>query len=67
MALGLVSNHGEVESAEYLQRRLDEATRYLPLEQLALCPRCGFGSALTEDHQWGKLQVIQQVADTVWR
>jgi 5-methyltetrahydropteroyltriglutamate--homocysteine methyltransferase len=64
--LGLVSNHGDVESAGYLQQRLDEATRYLPLEQLALCPRCGFGSALTEDQQWGKLEVIQRVADRVW-
>jgi 5-methyltetrahydropteroyltriglutamate--homocysteine methyltransferase len=64
--LGLVSNHGAVETPEYLEQRLDEATRYLPLEQLAICPRCGFGSALTEDQQWGKLEVIQRVADEVW-
>lgn len=64
--LGLVSNHGEVESPDYLEQRLADATRYLPLEQLAICPRCGFGSALSEDQQWGKLQAIQQVADEVW-
>jgi 5-methyltetrahydropteroyltriglutamate--homocysteine methyltransferase len=64
--LGLVSNHGDVETSQYLRERLEEATRYLPLEQLALCPRCGFGSALTEDQQWGKLEVIQRVADEVW-
>ncbi|MBV9329176.1 MAG: hypothetical protein JO352_36190 [Chloroflexi bacterium] len=65
--LGLVSNHGDVESPDYLRQRLDEATRYLPLEQLAICPRCGFGSALTEEQQWGKLELIQRVADEVWR
>jgi 5-methyltetrahydropteroyltriglutamate--homocysteine methyltransferase len=64
--LGLVSNHGEVETLEYLRQRLDEASRYLPLEQLAVCPRCGFGSALTEEQQWRKLEVVQRVADDVW-
>ena len=59
--LGLVSNHGDVETPEYVKARLDEAARYLPLDQLAICPRCGFGSALTEDQQWGKLDVIQRV------
>lgn len=64
--LGLVSNHGEVESAAYLKERLTEASRILPLEQLALCPRCGMGSAPDEDTQWGKLRVIQEVAQEVW-
>jgi 5-methyltetrahydropteroyltriglutamate--homocysteine methyltransferase len=64
--LGLVSNHGEVESEDYLKRRLDEASGYLPLEQLGLCPRCGLSSSLTEEQQWGKLRVIQTVADAVW-
>jgi 5-methyltetrahydropteroyltriglutamate--homocysteine methyltransferase len=56
-----------VETPEYLEGRLEEATRYLPLEQLALCPRCGFGSASNEQQQWGKLRVIQQVSDAVWK
>jgi 5-methyltetrahydropteroyltriglutamate--homocysteine methyltransferase len=64
--LGLVSNHGEIESPDWVKQRLDEATRYLPLEQLGLCPRCGLSSALTEEQQWGKLRLIQQVADEVW-
>jgi 5-methyltetrahydropteroyltriglutamate--homocysteine methyltransferase len=64
--LGLVSNHGEVETAEYLRDRLDEAARFLPLEQLAMCPRCGFGAAPSEEHQWAKLRAIQHVADKVW-
>jgi 5-methyltetrahydropteroyltriglutamate--homocysteine methyltransferase len=65
-ALGLVSNHGAVESAEYVKRRLDEASRFVPLERLALCPRCGLGSTITEERQWAKLRLIQEVADDVW-
>ena len=64
--LGLVSNHGEVESAEYVKHRLDEAATYLPLEQLGLCPRCGLSSSKSEETQWGKLRLIQSVADEVW-
>ncbi len=63
--LGLVSNHGEVETPDYLKRRLDEASRYLPLDQAAICPRCGL-SGVDEDTQWAKLRVIQQVANDVW-
>jgi len=63
--LGLVSNHGEVETADYLKRRLEEASQYVPLDQVAICPRCGFGSS-PEETQWGKLAVIQQVADETW-
>ena len=64
--LGLVSNHGAVESREYLQQRLAEASRVLPLDQLGLCPRCGLGSAPDEEHQWGKLRVVQEIANEVW-
>jgi 5-methyltetrahydropteroyltriglutamate--homocysteine methyltransferase len=64
--MGLVSNHGEVESAAYLKQRLDDAAQILPLEQLALCPRCGMGAARNEEQQWGKLRVIQEVAEEVW-
>jgi 5-methyltetrahydropteroyltriglutamate--homocysteine methyltransferase len=66
VVLGLVSNHGELESPEYLKRRLDEASAFVPLERLGLCPRCGLSASITEDQQWGKLQVIQDVADSVW-
>jgi 5-methyltetrahydropteroyltriglutamate--homocysteine methyltransferase len=64
--LGLVSNHGEVESPAYLKQRLAEASHVLPLDQLGLCPRCGLGSSPDEEHQWGKLRVIQEVAQEVW-
>jgi 5-methyltetrahydropteroyltriglutamate--homocysteine methyltransferase len=63
--LGLISNHGEVETPQYLHQRLEEASRVLPLDQLALCPRCGFGSA-DEATQWGKFAVMQPVAREVW-
>jgi 5-methyltetrahydropteroyltriglutamate--homocysteine methyltransferase len=63
--LGLVSNHGDVETPEYLKRRLDEASKFIPLDQAAICPRCGFGSE-DEARQWAKLQVMTDVAKDVW-
>jgi 5-methyltetrahydropteroyltriglutamate--homocysteine methyltransferase len=72
IVLGLVSSKvPELESADALKRRIDEASRYIPLEQLALSPQCGFssnivGNLITEDDQWRKLELIQQVAADVW-
>jgi 5-methyltetrahydropteroyltriglutamate--homocysteine methyltransferase len=63
--LGLVSNHGEVETADYLKRRLEEASSFVSLDQVGICPRCGFGSA-DEQKQWGKLSRITEVARDVW-
>lgn len=65
--LGLVSNHGEPETLDYLVRRLDEASRYLPLEQMGVCPRCGLGSSPSPEQQWAKLQAVQDLAEHVWR
>jgi methionine synthase II (cobalamin-independent) len=73
VVLGLVSSKvGALESADELKRRIDEASRYIPVEQLALSPQCGFssnivGNLITEDDQWRKLELIQQVAADVWR
>jgi 5-methyltetrahydropteroyltriglutamate--homocysteine methyltransferase len=65
--LGLVSNHGELETRDFLRRRLDEATRYIPVERAAICPRCGFGSSNSgEEVVWRKLALIREVADEVW-
>ena len=72
VVLGLVtSKTGELESKDELKRRIDAAAKYLPLEQLALSPQCGFasteeGNALTEDQQWAKLELCVQVAEDVW-
>ncbi len=72
--LGLVSTkNAEIESAERLKRRIDEASRYLPLEQLAISPQCGFGSTapdkatLAEEEQWAKLERLLETARDVWR
>jgi 5-methyltetrahydropteroyltriglutamate--homocysteine methyltransferase len=72
VVLGLMtSKTGELESKDELKRRIDEAAKYLPLEQLALSPQCGFasteeGNILTEDAQWAKLKLIVDTAREVW-
>jgi 5-methyltetrahydropteroyltriglutamate--homocysteine methyltransferase len=63
--LGLISTRvPEVESMDDLQRRIEEASRYLPLEQLALSPRCGLG--LAEESIWRKVDVMLETAARVW-
>jgi 5-methyltetrahydropteroyltriglutamate--homocysteine methyltransferase len=65
--LGLVSNNGELESRDYLSRRLDEAIRHIPVDQVAICPRCGFGASnAAEEVVWAKLALIQATAAQVW-
>jgi 5-methyltetrahydropteroyltriglutamate--homocysteine methyltransferase len=72
VVLGLVSTKvPELESPDELKRKIDEASRHLPLEQLALSPQCGFssnivGNLLSEDDQWRKFDLIRQVAADVW-
>jgi len=72
VVLGLVTTKsGRLESADDLKRRIDEAARHLPLEQLCLSPQCGFsstaeGNDLTIDEQRAKLELIVQVAADVW-
>ena len=72
VVLGLVtSKTGELESKDELKRRIDAAARYLPLEQLALSPQCGFasteeGNLLTVEQQWAKLRLCVEVAQEVW-
>jgi len=64
--LGIASNHGPVEPIDYLKQRLDEASRYIDLEQVAVCPRCGMRRIATEEMQWDKLRALQAVAADVW-
>ena len=72
VVLGLVSSKlPELESQDQLKRRIDEASKYLPLENLALSPQCGFastmeGNLLTEDEQWRKLKLVVDAAKQVW-
>jgi 5-methyltetrahydropteroyltriglutamate--homocysteine methyltransferase len=72
VVLGLVTTKtGRLESKDDLKRRIDEAARYVPLEQLCLSPQCGFsstveGNALTYDEQRAKLALIVETAAEVW-
>lgn len=72
VVLGLVSTKvPQLETVEELKRRVDEASRYLPLEQLALSPQCGFASEITgnlvsEDDQKRKLEVVVETARQIW-
>jgi len=73
VVLGLVSSkRPQLEDANQLITRINEATRYIPLENLALSPQCGFastmeGNLLTEDEQWAKLRLVVETARAVWR
>jgi 5-methyltetrahydropteroyltriglutamate--homocysteine methyltransferase len=70
--LGLVTTKEPgLESRDALARRVDEAARYAPLEQLALSPQCGFasvaaGNLISEDDQWRKLELVVETARLVW-
>ncbi len=72
VVVGLItSKTGELESKDDIKRRLDEAARYAPLEQLCLSPQCGFasteeGNVLTEEQQWAKLRFVVEIAKEVW-
>jgi 5-methyltetrahydropteroyltriglutamate--homocysteine methyltransferase len=72
VVLGLVTTKkGAIEKKDDLKRRLDEAAKYVPLEQLCLSPQCGFsstveGNALTEAEQRAKLRLIVETAREVW-
>jgi 5-methyltetrahydropteroyltriglutamate--homocysteine methyltransferase len=72
VVLGLVSSkRPELEGGAELVRRIDEASKYVPLDRLALSPQCGFasmaeGNLLTEDDQWAKLRLVVETARTVW-
>jgi methionine synthase II (cobalamin-independent) len=72
VVLGLVTTkRGELEDPDVLKRRIDEASKYVPLDQLCLSPQCGFsstveGNVLTQADQVAKLQLIVDVAEDVW-
>jgi 5-methyltetrahydropteroyltriglutamate--homocysteine methyltransferase len=73
VVLGLVtSKSGTLEKKADVKKRIDEATKFAPLDQLALSPQCGFasteeGNILTEDAQWAKLEEIVEIAGEVWK
>ena len=72
VVLGLVTTkRGELETKDELKRRIEEASRYVDVDQLCLSPQCGFsstseGNDLTYDQQWAKLRLIVETAEEVW-
>ena len=72
VVVGLVTSKvGELESKDDIKRRLEEASKFAPIEQLALSPQCGFasteeGNILSEDEQWAKLRLCVELADEIW-
>ncbi len=72
VVLGLVTTKtGRLESKDEIKRRIDEAAKYISLDQLCLSPQCGFasteeGNVLAENEQWAKLQMIVELAEEVW-
>src|SRR5574341_1004066 len=72
IVLGLITTKtGALESADEVKRRIDEASRYVPIEQLSLSPQCGFssvvfGNNITVEAEHAKLSLVVKVADDVW-
>lgn len=72
VVLGLItSKRPELEDADLIKRRIHDAARYVPLENLYLSPQCGFasteeGNRLTEEEQWAKIALVRQIAEDVW-
>jgi 5-methyltetrahydropteroyltriglutamate--homocysteine methyltransferase len=73
VVLGLVSSKTpQLESQDFLKRRIDQASRYVPMERLCLSPQCGFssthhGNKLTAEEQWRKLSLVVETASEVWK
>jgi methionine synthase II (cobalamin-independent) len=72
VVLGLVTTKtGRLEARDTILRRIEEAAKYISLDQLCLSPQCGFasteeGNSLAEDEQWAKLRMIVEVAEEIW-
>ena len=72
VVLGLISSKvPQMENSDDLAKRVDEASRFVPLENLALSPQCGFastaeGNLIAEDRQWAKLKLVVDTARRIW-
>ncbi|MGE0628842.1 MAG: 5-methyltetrahydropteroyltriglutamate--homocysteine S-methyltransferase [Hyphomicrobiaceae bacterium] len=72
VVLGLLtSKSGKLETKDDIKRRIDDASKYVGIDQLCLSPQCGFasteeGNVLAEEEQWAKLARIVEIADEVW-
>ena len=72
VVLGLVTTKSpRLEDKDAVIARIHEAEKYIPLDRLCLSPQCGFasceiGNKLTELEQWNKLNLVKEIAETVW-
>jgi methionine synthase II (cobalamin-independent) len=72
VVLGLITSKSPVlENKETVIERIQEASKYIPLDRLYLSPQCGFasceiGNKLTEEEQWAKLALVKEIAEEVW-
>jgi 5-methyltetrahydropteroyltriglutamate--homocysteine methyltransferase len=72
VVLGLISSKvPPMENSDDLAKRVDEASRFVPLENLALSPQCGFastaeGNLISEDGQWAKFKLVVDTARRIW-
>ena len=67
----IVAGAAGLENKDQVIDRIHEAEKYVPLEQLAVSPQCGFasteeGNLLTEEDQWNKLRLVKEIAEEVW-
>lgn len=73
VVLGLVTTKSpKLEDKETVIKRIKEAAQYIPLENLSLSPQCGFascevGNKLTEEEQWAKIALVNEIAEEVWK
>jgi 5-methyltetrahydropteroyltriglutamate--homocysteine methyltransferase len=73
VVLGLVSSKiPTLEEPDQLTRRVEEAAKFVPLENLALSPQCGFastaeGNLISEECQWAKLKLVADTARKIWK
>jgi 5-methyltetrahydropteroyltriglutamate--homocysteine methyltransferase len=72
VVLGLVTTKsGALENKDAIKRRIEQAAKFVPLDQLCVSPQCGFasteeGNVLAEEEQWAKLRMIVEIAEEVW-
>ena len=72
VVLGLVtSKTGQLESRDTIKRRIEQASKFVPLDQICLSPQCGFasseeGNIIAEDEQWAKLRMVVELAEEIW-
>ena len=68
----MTSKDAKLENKDEIIKRIHEAEKYVPLNQLALSPQCGFasteeGNLITKEEQWNKVKLVKEIAEEVWQ